>query len=149
VAGAYYEDSDLDPTVTVIFSQASQYFLVVDAPGGSCGDFQLSGLLHGPTAGVEPQSGQEQGLEIAPNPMMSGAVIAGTFRRAVDGQARLTITDVQGRRVLQLDVPLSRGHVTWEWNRRDASGSRVTPGVYIVELRQGDEALRSRLVIRN
>ena len=34
VAGAYLEDSDLDPSVNVVFTQAGQYILAVDAPPG-------------------------------------------------------------------------------------------------------------------
>jgi hypothetical protein len=149
VAGSYYEDSDLDPSVTVVFAQAGQYFLAVDAPAGSCGDFQLYGLLHGPTAGVQPVGSQERGLQIAPNPMTSRAVIGGAFRRSADGEAVLTITDVQGRRVLQRGLTMSHGSVTWEWNRQDAQGNRISPGVYIVELRFEEETLRSRVVVRN
>jgi len=149
VAGAYSEDSELAPSVDVVFAQAGQYILAVDAPAGSCGNFQLSGRLHGPTAGVEPEDSQSLGLQVAPNPMVSRTAIAGEFRRAADGHATLTITDVQGRRVLRRDLPLSRGHVTWEWNRRDTNGARVAPGIYVVELRYGGEALRSRIVVRN
>ncbi len=149
VAGAYFEDSDLDPEVSVVFSQAGQYFLVVDAPGGSCGEFQLSGLLHGPTAGVEPGGTLDRGLQVAPNPMSSRAEIVGSFPRATDGEARLTITDVQGRRVLQRLLPVNRGRVSWEWDRRDAGGSRTRPGIYVVELRLGGKTLRARVVVRN
>jgi hypothetical protein len=149
VAGAYFEDTELDPSVNVVFTQAGQYILAVDAPAGSCGDFQLSGHLHGPTVGVGPGTTQERGLQIVPNPMLSRAVIAGAFRRAVDGKAKLTITDVQGRRVLQRDLVLSRGRVSWEWSRQNMNGARVAPGIYVVELRYGEEALRSRVVVRN
>ena len=149
LAGSYYEDSELDPSVAVVFTQAGQYFLAVDAPAGSCGDFQLYGLLHGPTAGVQSGGAQERGLQITPNPMRSTAEIGGVFRRAADGEAVLTITDVQGRRVLQRGLPMNRGHVTWQWNRQDAVGKRISPGVYVVELRHEEETLRSRIVVRN
>lgn len=151
VAGAYFEDSDLDPTITLAFAQAGQYVLAVDGPAGGCGDFQLYGQLHGPTVGVGPQPEGATGLQVAPNPMTSRTIIAGAFRHAVDGRAKLTITDVQGRRVLQRELSLSRGRVTWEWNRRDAAGRRVAPGVYavVVELQDSKEALRSRVVVRN
>lgn len=149
VAGAYFEDSDLDPSVNVVFTQAGQYFLVVDGPSGTCGDFQVSGQLHGPTAGIGSQTGEPFGLQIAPNPMTSRATIAGAFRRASDGHATLTITDVQGRRVLQRDIPLDRGGVNWVWNRRTTDGRRASPGVYLVELQLGGETLRSRLVVRD
>jgi len=149
VAGAYLEDSDLDPSIQVVFTQAGQYFLVVDAPGGSCGDFQLSGLLHGPTVGVEPETTQLPGLLIAPNPMRLRTSIAGEFRHAVDGRAKLTISDIQGRRMLQRDLPMTRGRVRWDWNRLDASGARVPTGIYVVELRQGKETLRSRVIVQD
>jgi hypothetical protein len=149
LAGAYYEDSDLDPSLSVVFTQAGQYFLAVDAPAGSCGDFQLYGLLHGPTAGVQPGGTPGANLLIAPNPMTSRAEIGGTFRRAADGEAVLTITDVQGRRVLERGIPMSRGHVSWGWDRLDTTGHRISSGVYVVELRYGEETLRSRVVVRN
>lgn len=149
MAGRYYEDSDSDPSVNIVFTQAGQYILAVDAPAGSCGDFQLSGMLYGPTTGVESESEVGLGLQIAPNPMVSRAAIAGAFRQAIDGQARLTITDVQGRRVLRRDLTLTRGRVSWEWNRRNTYGNRVPPGIYLVELKHGEQALRSRVVVRN
>jgi N-acetylmuramoyl-L-alanine amidase len=149
VAGAYFEDSELDPSVNVVFTQAGQHILAVDAPAGSCGDFQLSWQLHGPSVGVEPEIAQDHGLQIAPNPMMSRAVISGAFRRAADGQAKLTITDVQGRRVLQRNLTLSRGRVSWEWNRRNSNGAAVASGIYVIELRYGEEAMRSRVVVKD
>ena len=149
VAGGYFEDSELDPSIEVVFAQAGQYFLVVDAPGGTCGDFQLSGTLHGPTADVGPEGPQNLGLLIAPNPMRSRAAITGEFRHAVDGQANLTITDIQGRRVLQRGLPMNRGRVRWDWNRRGTDGRRVPAGIYVIDLRIGAENLRSRLVVHD
>jgi N-acetylmuramoyl-L-alanine amidase len=149
VASAYFEDSELDPTVNIVFTQAGEYFLVVDAPAGGCGDFQLSGQLHGPTVSVEPEEAPGLGLQIAPNPMKSRAAIVGTFRRAMDGQAKLTITDIQGRRVVQRDLPLSRGRATWEWNRKNTDGKRVASGIYIAELRHDQEMLRARIVVKD
>jgi hypothetical protein len=66
-------------------------------------------------------------LQVSPNPMQSRATISGAFRQAVDGQAKLSIADVQGRRVLWRNIPLSRGRATWQWDRSDAGGSRVSP----------------------
>lgn len=151
VAGAYFEDSDLDPTITVVFAQAGQYVLAVDGSASGCGDFQISGRLHGPTVGVGPQPEGTPGLQVAPNPMTSQTMVAGAFRHAVDGRAKLTITDVQGRRVMQRDLSLNRGRVAWAWNRRDAAGRRVAPGVYVVvvEAQDGKEALRARVIVRN
>jgi N-acetylmuramoyl-L-alanine amidase len=149
VAGAYLEDSDLDPTVEVVFSQAGEYFLVVDAPAGSCGDFQLSGTLHGPTVGVGSEVPKDLGLLIAPNPMNARASITGEFRRAADGQVKLTITDIQGRRVLQRDLRVTRGHVRWDWNRLGSDGKRVPAGIYVIDLRHGGETLRSRVIVQD
>jgi N-acetylmuramoyl-L-alanine amidase len=149
MAGAYFEDSDLDPTISVVFPSAGQYVLAVDGPGGACGDFQLSGRLAGPTVGVEPGIDQGRGIQVTPNPMSSRAAIVGTFRRAVDGQAQLTITDVQGRQVVNHSLPLSRGRVTWQWDRSSSVGKRVQPGMYLVELRHKDEILQSRVVVRD
>jgi len=149
VAGAYLEDSDLDPSIEVVFAQAGQYFLVVDAPGGSCGDFQLSGTLHGPTVSVGSDPLQPPGLLIAPNPMRLRASITGEFRHAADGQAKLIISDIQGRRVLERELPMSRGRVRWDWNRRDTAGHKVPTGIYAVELRQGAETLRARVIVQD
>ena len=149
VAGSYYEDSDADPSVDIVFSQAGQYYLAVDGPASGCGDFQLSGNLHGPTAGVEPEHGLEQELGVSPNPMVSRTMIAGSFRRIDDGAAKLTITDIQGRRVLRRELALTRGRVSWEWNRMRMDGHRASSGVYVIELRFGEEVLRSSVVLRN
>jgi N-acetylmuramoyl-L-alanine amidase len=149
LAGSYYEDSDADPSVDIVFSQAGQYYLAVDGPASGCGDFTLSGRLHGPTAGVRPDRGLERGLGVSPNPMMSQTTVVGSFRRIGDGAATLTITDIQGRRVLHRELALRRGQVSWDWNRQGLDGNRVPAGVYVVELRYGEEVLRSRIVVRD
>lgn len=148
VAGAYFEDSDLDPSLEVVFTQAGQYLLVVDSPGGSCGDFQLTGALHGPTVGVEPESPRILEMVVAPNPIRIRASITGEFRHATDGRAQLTIRDVQGRRVFQRELSLSRGRVRCDWDRLGADGKRVPAGVYVVEIRHANETLRSRVIVR-
>lgn len=149
LSGQYFEDGDLDPTIRVVFSQLTNYFLVVDGTSGSCGDFELTGRLTGSTVGVGPEQRGPSGLSVIPNPVISRSMIVGSFRSATDGQAELLIMDITGRRVVGRSLRASRGHVSWQWDRKSATGTRVRPGMYIVRLRLGDEALQSQVVVRD
>lgn len=83
------------------------------------------------------------GLRVLPNP----ARVAATLRWSADAgeRASLMVLDVHGRRVR--DLPAESGEARWDL--RDASGRRVTPGLYFCELRSGEtRSVRRLLVVR-
>ncbi|HMB71467.1 MAG TPA: FlgD immunoglobulin-like domain containing protein, partial [bacterium] len=66
-----------------------------------------------------------------------------TLDRDVD--VRLTVHDAAGRRVRTLvDGPRTAGAGTADWDGRDASGRRVTAGIYFVRLETDGEPPVSR-----
>jgi flagellar hook assembly protein FlgD len=57
------------------------------------------------------------------------------FELPTDGQARLEIVDLRGRRVAVLhDGPLTAGRHELEWRGRDQDGVGVAGGVYLARL---------------
>ena len=60
-----------------------------------------------------------------------------------------SVFDLQGRRVRSLAAcePLGAGTHTLDWDGRDARGAPAAPGVYLVRVRAGPEALRARVVV--
>ena len=99
---------------------------VLSAPGGSAG-----------TLALEPP---------VPNPAMGPMRLRWTM--AAEGEAHLDVLDVSGRvvRVLQ-SGPASPGAYTTPWDLRDASGSRVAPGLYFVRYRANGETRTTRLAV--
>ena len=65
-----------------------------------------------------------------------------------EGRFRLSVLDVQGRviRVLE-DRPLSPGWHDSLWDGRDASGSEVGSGVYVLRIEGGGETAVQKLVL--
>ncbi|MBZ0268314.1 T9SS type A sorting domain-containing protein [bacterium] len=82
----------------------------------------------------------------APNPFSSETAV--TFATPQPSTVRLDVFDVTGRRVIRLvDGPLPAGSHTARWDGRDASGSRVASGVYLLRLSAGDEVRTKDMVL--
>jgi hypothetical protein len=85
---------------------------------------------------------------VFPNPLSSETATV-AFRLDAPGPVRVTVHDLQGRRVALLadeqDRPAGAGLATW--NRTDGSGRQVGSGVYFVRLVAGDSALSQRVVV--
>jgi len=80
-----------------------------------------------------------------PNPFTAEARLRWSL--PASGSAELGVFDVAGRRVRTFEVRgAGRGTGVVRWDGRDAAGEIVTPGVYFVRLRFGDEALTRKLV---
>jgi immune inhibitor A len=75
------------------------------------------------------------------NPVQGSAQFA--WQGALPERARLQIFDIRGRRVYE--GPVSSEH-TVVWDRRDASGARVAPGLYLARLTPS-QAPTLRLVV--
>lgn len=80
-----------------------------------------------------------------PNPFRDRVELG--FRLPRAGRARITVHDVDGRRVASvLDGELAAGDHAARWNGRDAAGRPVPPGVYFGVLDSGGEKRARRLV---
>lgn len=85
-------------------------------------------------------------LRIYPNPMSTRTRIR--YRGEAVPDARLDIHDISGRLVRSLhDGPLPEGLRIWEWDRRDDSGLRVSPGVYFARIVTTAERRSVKLVV--
>ncbi len=72
---------------------------------------------------------------VGPNPFRAAVEVQFTLGR--DSRVDLTVYDVLGRKVQSVakDLRLPLGQHTLRWDGRDASGSRVSAGVYFIKLR--------------
>lgn len=81
----------------------------------------------------------------SPNPSRSDTRIHFTLPR--DGNVRVGIFDVQGRRVVDLfQGRLPAGEHDLAWDGKTTAGSRAVPGVYMARLDAGGASLQTRLV---
>jgi hypothetical protein len=66
----------------------------------------------------------------------------------VFAEVRIDVFDVGGRRVRTLFAgTMEPGRKSIEWNLDDATGRRVSPGIYLVQARLGSEEFRRRIVV--
>lgn len=63
------------------------------------------------------------------------------------GAVDAVVLDLAGRAVRSLDLEAGRNGPAWQWDLRDASGRRVSPGVYFMRVRMGDASRTARLVV--
>jgi hypothetical protein len=86
------------------------------------------------SVGVTPGLARDA-LEVTsePNPFAASTTMRFTLERA--GPARVDVFDLAGRRVATpWDGPLEAGERRVEWDGRDAPGSPVAPGLYVVRV---------------
>ena len=81
-------------------------------------------------------------LTILPNPVSAEARILMAPSSAV---AVLSIYDVEGRLVSELQRPSGARSVSWDL--RDSSGRRVAPGIYLAKVKGGAYASTSKIVV--
>lgn len=100
----------------------------------------------GTTTAVGPGAlGAGTSVRALPNP----AFATTTFEvRAGRGPQEITITDVQGRLVRQLERgDFAAGLRRVAWDGRSDSGARVATGVYLVTLREGTSRTQARVLL--
>jgi hypothetical protein len=84
-------------------------------------------------------------LSARPNPARSAVALV--FRLAQEQEARLRVTDVQGRRVTDRALGrLTAGEQRVEWDGRDASG-RAPAGIYFCAIETASGTFRQRVVL--
>ena len=88
-----------------------------------------------PESGV-PVSASALTIDVAPNPFANGTAF--TFSLDQRSPVRVEVFDAAGRLIRGLeDRELAAGAHTIQWNGRDASGQRVSSGVYWVRVAAG------------
>ncbi|MEO5616685.1 MAG: PA domain-containing protein [Candidatus Eisenbacteria bacterium] len=111
---------------------------------GRSGDIELLGATSG-TRALAPAGGVSLGLP-RPNPTEHGSAV--TFRISRPEFVRLSVMDVNGRRVRELHQGmLPAGEHTRTWDGRTERLERVAPGVYLVSLRTSAGVTTQRVVI--
>ena len=97
-------------------------------------------------AGVGDERALASALRVAPTPARGDVQLR--FALSAPARVRLTLCDIAGRRVRELiDGTLPAGEQVIAWDGRDDDGSRVRPGTYFAELREGGRTLTSRMVL--
>jgi hypothetical protein len=98
--------------------------------------------------GVPGPARVDRGLVVWPNPAVSDVTFRfseATAAAAQTAPVRLTIYDLQGRAVRQLDA--SAGGAPLRWDLRGKRGERVASGRYLCVIRAGDLLLARRLIV--
>ena len=90
------------------------------------------------TTDVPGGQGSALAFTHGPNPTRDGGTLR--FRLPSAQRVRLALYDLGGRRIARLaDGPLDAGDHAIRWDRLDARGQRVAPGVYRARLETGAE----------
>ncbi len=112
-------------------------------------DAGVASLAHYvPPVGVEASPNPTR-LELSawPNPLAAGSLTL-RFSLPAAGRVGLALYDLTGRRVRDLvDGVLPVGSHELAWDRRDAVGRLVPPGVYFARLESGGETATHRVCV--
>ncbi|MCA9730325.1 MAG: T9SS type A sorting domain-containing protein, partial [Candidatus Eisenbacteria bacterium] len=142
--------------VTLVLPSSGAWGLVIEDSGlNDTGTYNLTFETSGDVASVpgDPEVGETPlaptRLALAapvPNPCASNAAL--TFALPTDGPASLRIYDASGSLIRNLvHASLPAGTHRYEWDGRNEHGERVANGIYYLELRAGNEATRTKLVV--
>jgi cathepsin L len=83
---------------------------------------------------------------VRPNPFNPRTSVAFDVPR--EGDVRITIHDLRGRRVCVLvEASLAAGRHETTWDGRDDAGRPAAAGVYLLRLRQGSDVVSAKLVL--
>jgi len=147
--GIHFEQGDLDArklgreVADVVWDKAQSYI------HGSISSTEAQAKGLSATSATASSSPREPHFEsIQPNP--SAGKMRFQFQAPSIGPVKLTIYDVQGRRVASvLDGEVSTGLISVGWNGRDAAGRPVASGTYFAKLESaGKVELRKVVVTR-
>jgi len=85
-------------------------------------------------------------LANAPNPFRLSTTIR--FELPEAGEVLLTVQDVNGRRVALLaSGHREAGEFQRAWHGRDATGKKLGPGIYLVQLKAGDRTITRKMIL--
>jgi flagellar hook assembly protein FlgD len=85
----------------------------------------------------------------APWPNPAGRAMNFEFQLPARATVRAEIIDVAGRHIASLleNKAMDAGTHRLQWDGRDASGRKVTPGIYVVRISTGEESATRRIVV--
>ena len=111
------------------------------------GNYRVEKFLRSNLAGVGTgPDDASAGMRCVPNPCREQ--MRASFRLATAGLAHIEVFDFGGRRVRQLaDEPADAGVHTVEWDLRDGSGTKVSPGIYLLRVTAPAGRLTSRVLV--
>jgi hypothetical protein len=90
----------------------------------------------------EPPLLKSPGIRVGPNPFAGALTI--DYLASIGAAPRLDIFSVDGRRVTSFQPQSKSGSIIWDG--RDASGKRVSPGIYFIRFTAGDLRVVHRVV---
>lgn len=98
--------------------------------------FCTTGALAQDSKGAPSQRGQEtiEGLNIYPNPVSTGRIFI-TSKSSLNKD--IEIYDVLGKKILQASV-----------SAKELNISTLTPGVYIIKVKEGDATATRKLIVK-
>jgi len=140
--------SGLTPFDAVFWPDANEEHVSLTAASAAFVRAEIAaGLVAvGPGAGGAGADGGWMALSVGPNPFTSSARVRFTLPRA--GRATVCVYGVDGRLVRRLvDAELGAGAHEVVWDGRDAWGSRVAQGVYLMRC-SADGATMARRAVR-
>lgn len=165
-AGGYYTHDraynlGVDPAFTVphTASTVTIVFKLSAVPGGGATYWQGGGdeswaidnvrvSVSTQTTGVGGTPELPSALTLLPNSPNPFSTVT-SFRVAADapGSARVEVYDVNGRRVLERDVPLGTGWQALEFDGRDDAGRLLPSGVYFYRINAAGTSRTQKFVI--
>ena len=92
-----------------------------------------------------PASAEPHGLRVEPNPSFGGVRFVSDD--AAEGPAEADVMDLLGRVVRRLGPAPFGARASISWDRRDAQGTRVPAGLYLVRVRHAGQVQTSRVLL--
>ena len=83
---------------------------------------------------------------ISPNPFSSSTSISLQSKSSRSG--RLSVYDIRGRKVKEMELNLAPGSNQVAWDGRDESGQKLANGIYLLRVSSGGLSLNAKLVLR-
>jgi N-acetylmuramoyl-L-alanine amidase len=148
--GQYPVDPGTSPAAfDYVFPTSGTYHLVIDGPADECGPYTLTGTFRGSVTAVDPPVSGASGISFAahPNPTRGEVQFRGVVPSGAATNARITIVDLTGRRMISIEVPVAGGSFIARWNGHDSKGASVPAGIYFARLEVGAIVSRATLVL--
>ena len=139
-----YIDTDVTEGTTYYYWVTS-----VDTTGSESGFADACSLLVEGVTAVPPAADESRPvISISPNPFTHTVRFA--FGAGYGSSARIEVYNTNGRWVADLPVVRGAGEVTYAgWDGRDASGRRLSPGIYLVRFSIGAETSTHKVILLN
>jgi len=143
-----------DPLAAGDFAGGGWQYRLADAAPAGAWRYELYGLdaqgdeflLLSLTPTVAPAGGPLTAAALAPNPFNPATVLY--LELAAPAAVSLRVFDLHGRRVASLPArDLPAGAQRLDWEAVDAAGRPLPAGLYLIELKAGDQSRRLRAVL--